>query len=230
MTLKTCKRFLHLTIISLFDFLSTIFLFLFSVLLYPTTHLRGIEKSLSYSRFLLPRGLALPSTRAYLDLQLGCYTRAVTSFEALIDKLENEKLKSKKNQVISKNILGDFYSCLAQAYLKGGRIDHASMVVIRAYNKLGVRNLYGMGDLDVKTSHIIRAGLSAGRLIDEGGVATLVVKSSSDKSASKRKGSGKNLANKKKTKELEPIKIENKVIAFPVLGARSNKKNPKELH
>ncbi|MCX6123188.1 MAG: hypothetical protein NTV34_00315, partial [Proteobacteria bacterium] len=77
-------------------------------------------------------------------------------------------------------VLEDFYTLLVRAYLHGGHIYDAMMVILRAKKQLGMDRLPALARLDAKTAHLVRAGLAAGKLLDGGGLATLFVKSNSE--------------------------------------------------
>lgn len=60
-------------------------------------------------------------------------------------------------------------------YLIVGDIENACQTVIYASQVHGIKCLPSCTSLDMKTSHIIRAGLAASRMIAEGGDATIFI-------------------------------------------------------
>lgn len=162
--------------------------------------------------YLLPNGLISSMIRANLDKRLGNYDQAAYIYLRALDLFEKKYAESEDESKSLSNFLIHLYSSLINIYLVSGRIDDASRAVIRAHNEIGIENLPGLHDLDVKTSHIIKAGVAAGRLLDDGGLATLTVNHPVEKPKSKsHRGSS---IKDKKGSDLEKGA---KVLPFPTL-------------
>jgi hypothetical protein len=164
----------------LLDLLGGFLLGLYALIIGPLGVLRGplaLERTLQYLWVLCPQGLLARSVRAAIDWRFGHFDAATGHLEALVAECETWY---RQNPVAwaRRRVLEDLFTVLARAYLHGGHIDDAMLVVIRAKKALGVERLPGLAELDAKTAHLVRAGLAAGRLLDGGGLATLFVKSS----------------------------------------------------
>lgn len=176
----------------------------------PFYVLRGADKALLYFRVLFPHGLLTMSFRAGLEWHLGNFDRAISSLEALISFLE-EAPKHRMGSKSYRLVIANYYSMVARAYLQRGHVDDAMLVIIRASNSLGIQRLRGLSELDAKTAHIVRAGISAGRLLDHGNLATMMVRSTQDKnkvprsrkSMKNRRNNKKNIRGASKNKELK---------------------------
>ena len=197
----------------------------------PFYVLRGADKALLYFRVLFPHGLLTMSFRAGIEWQLGNLDRSISSLESLIGFLE-EAPKHRMGSKSYRLVIANYYSMMARAYLQRGHVDDAMLVIIRANNSLGIQRLRRLSELDAKTAHIVRAGISAGRLLDHGNLATMMVRSSQDKNKVPRsrksfrnrknnkktiKGASKNKnpSKKEKTKEKYRIEDDPNVLSFP---------------
>lgn len=159
------------------DGLNACFLLLYAILLGPLGILKGpllLERALVYVWVLAPYGYLSRFVRAAIDWRLANFEAAIAEVEAIIFGLElhTQDLRNSRQR----RVLEDLYTLATRAYLHVGRIDDAMLQVIRAKKSIGVERLPGLADLNAKTAHLIRAGLSAGRLLDGGGLATLFVK------------------------------------------------------
>ena len=65
---------------------------------------------------------------------------------------------------------------MQQLYFLCGQREEAVLVVIRAHQNLGIDRLPSNPDLDLKTAHVVKAGIAASKLLEEGGLATLTVR------------------------------------------------------
>ncbi len=161
------------------DLLSSIVLLLTAIIIGPLAFLRGplqLERWFSYIVVLLPSSLFSQALRALIEWRFGFVDSAVVHLEIIV--VECEKLVSAKPQSkMRRDILIDFYTLLARAYLHNGHMDDAMMVVQRCKKTLNLDSLPGLHRLDVKTAHLIRAGLAAGKLLEGTGLATMFVRS-----------------------------------------------------
>ncbi len=165
----------------IFDSIGAVIFLLYSLLVAPLGILRGADRVLTFMRVLLPHGLMTAGLRATLDWKIGNLDRAVAQLEGLIGYLEESDTYS-MSRLSKRLVLADLYSLMARAYLRSGHVDDAMLVIIRAHNSLDVKRLRGIGELDAKTAHIVRAGIAAGRLLDGGGLATMLVRSTQEQS------------------------------------------------
>ena len=126
-------------------------------------------------KILLPRALFTIALRAALDEKLGNFEQAAAIFSHLIRTLESREAEYRAKDPDGR-LMTFLYNRLARIYLASGRIDDATVVVIRANRFLGIDCLPSIPDLDVRAARIIKAGIAAGKLLDEGGLATLTVR------------------------------------------------------
>ena len=216
----------------LFDTIGAIIFLLFSIILAPLGVLRGSERGLTYVRVLLPHGLLTTGMRAAMDWRMGNLDRAIAQLEGLIGYLE-EPTPSRLSRLSKRMVLADLYSLMARAYLRGGHVDDAMLVIIRAQNSLDVKRLRGIGELDAKTAHIVRAGIAAGRLLDGGGLATMLVRSTQDhkypmerrgkRNKSRRQGASFRDKGKKRPPKQTEVSTENNE---KIQAADTNKEQP----
>ncbi len=168
------------------DSLSCLIVGAFAVLLSPLHILRGFDKFFLFGRVLAPLGLLTTGIRTVIDSRLGYHDRVVAQLEGMIAHLEKVRKRSKSRAPQCKLVLIELYTAMVRAYMQTGHMDDAMLVIIRAYNSLGVKRLRGLGELDIRTAHIVRAGISAGRLLDDGGMAAMLVRSSNQAEKPKR--------------------------------------------
>jgi len=169
-------------LIAITDVIGALLLVCWGLLLGPLGVLRGtlsIGNVFWYVWILSPRGLLSRLIKAAIDWRLGNFDAAVFQMEFLCSRVEHY-LQYHPRYRHAHTVLEDFYTVLVRAYLHGGHIDDAMMVVLRAKKHLNVDRLPALARLDAKTAHLVRAGLAAGKLLDGGGLATLFVKSSGD--------------------------------------------------
>lgn len=160
------------------DLIAASILVVWGLILGPLGILRGtlyLGNAFWYVWILSPQGLLSRFMKAAIDWRLGNFDSAVFQLEFLVTRIENalgRRPKSRHTRIV----LEDFYTLLVRAYLHGGHIDDAMLVVLRAKKTLDCDRLPELARLDAKTAHLVRAGLAAGRLLDGGGLATLYVK------------------------------------------------------
>ncbi len=177
------------------DLIAASILVVWGLILGPLGILRGtlyLGNAFWYVWILSPQGLLSRFIKAAIDWRLGNFDSAVFQLEFLVTRIENalgRRPKSRHTRIV----LEDFYTLLVRAYLHGGHIDDAMLVVLRAKKTLDCDRLPELARLDAKTAHLVRAGLAAGRLLDGGGLATLYVKTAEPTPAqpSKAKNSAK---------------------------------------
>ena len=162
-----------------FDGLGAFLLFLYALILGPLGALKGpivIERAFWYIYVLAPLGLLVRGVRVGIDWRLGNFSLAISQGEAILVIVEEHRLKKQKSKTV-KRVLIDLYTMLTRAYMHTGRIDEAMSTVMRAKENLGRDYLADLVGVDAKTAQLVRAGLSAGRLLEGEGLTTLFVKS-----------------------------------------------------
>lgn len=172
---------LRRVLVAFTDLVGACLLVLWGLFLGPLGLLRGtlsLGNVFWYVWVLSPEGLLRRLVSAAIDWRLGNLEAAVFQMEFICSRIERYNLRHPRYNH-GHCVLEDFYTLLARAYLHGGHMDEAMMVVLRAKKSLGIDRLPGLARLDAKTAHLVRAGLAAGRLLDGGGLATLFVKSNS---------------------------------------------------
>ncbi|NRA64606.1 MAG: hypothetical protein HRU19_08995 [Pseudobacteriovorax sp.] len=172
-----CRAFISMVL----DCLEAMGLALSLIFAIPMSLLRRLDRfyALSfYVRFMLPRGLIAPYARALVDYRLGNYEKAAN----LIDQMTTvvEDINREKMGVMVTRILCDFYCFLFKLHLLNGNIEDAAITVIRAKEELGLERLPTSLHFDAKVAQVVRAGIAAGKLLDEGGLATLLVRQGQD--------------------------------------------------
>ena len=166
-------------LVAINDIVGATVLVIWGIILGPLGILRGtlyFSNIFWYVWILSPQGLLSRFVRAAIDWRLGNFDSAVFQLEFLVTRVENALTRNPKSRHIG-IVLEDFYTLLVRAYLHGGHIDDAMLVVLRAKKHLDCDKLPELARLDAKTAHLVRAGLAAGRLLDGSGLATLYIKS-----------------------------------------------------
>ena len=184
------------------DLLLGLLLLLLGLLLGPLVYLRGStmpERGWRCMRVLLARGMFARFVRVAVEWRLGNFGCAISQLEGIVTTLENSmtvqqqeavqglelesgkelaKLESGKKQPHERSemVLRDLYTLLARMYLYSGHIDGALLLIVRVRKVLGIDRLPALPELDVKTAHLVRASIAAGKLLDGNSLATLVVK------------------------------------------------------
>ncbi len=185
------------------DLLLSMLLLLLGLLLGPLVYLCGStlpERSWSCLRVLLARGLLARFVRIALEWRLGNFAPAVSQLEAVVATLEDSistqargkkktrgkqpepseqprgKQPERSGQQGRAMVLQDLYTLLARMYLHRGHIDAALLLVVRVRKVLGIDRLPALPELDVRTAHLVRVSMAAGKLLDGNSLATLVVK------------------------------------------------------
>ena len=129
-----------------------------------------------YAGFLIERGLFAALLRARLDYRMGNFQQSTVLLAPIIEKLEAIVQRDKNAPLKIRRLLCTLYCDLQQLYFLCGLMEDAIMVVIRAHQNLGIDRLPTSPDLDLKTAHVVKAGIAASKLLEEGGLATLMVR------------------------------------------------------
>lgn len=196
---------------------------------WPLNMLRRLDRvyaSLFYFRFMMPRGLFAPSLRVYLDYKLGSYLQAATLLEGIAERVEQENASATSMKV--SRMLCDIYCLLFRLHILSGNVEEAAAVVIRAQESLGIDRLPTTSGFDVKVAHVVKAGIAAGKLLDDGGLATLLVRQGQEPEVEKPFDSSKNKGSRfrqsrrkpandvRRKKSSDTLESKGKVIPFPV--------------
>ncbi len=127
---------------------------------------------------LLPHGLYSTALRANLHLKFGRLDKAKLYLESLVYDLE-DLLALEDSEPFTPNskvrVCSYFYRLLIQMSLSTGKIDEGMVYLLKANKSLGIDNIQGLEGLNTKTATIVRAGIAAGRLLDEGGIPSPIV-------------------------------------------------------
>ncbi|RZA22338.1 MAG: hypothetical protein EOP10_15680 [Proteobacteria bacterium] len=131
-----------------------------------------------YSGFLVEKGLFSDLLRARLDYRMGNYHQSGVLLAPIIRHLERAVQADKERGAPLKlrRLLCTLYCDQQQIYFLCGQMEEAVMTVIRAHSFLGIDRLPSNPDLDLKTAHVVKAGVAASKMLEEGGLATLMVR------------------------------------------------------
>ena len=147
-----------------------------------------------YAGYLLKKRLFAALLRARLDYKMGNFQQSVVLLGPIVNHLEQVIRAEPSAPLRLKRLLCTLYCDMQQLYLLSGQVEEAVFVVIRAHQCLGLDRLPSNPDLDLKTAHVVKAGLAASKLLEEGGLATLMVRQGEEpvvsrpgKSSSKQK-------------------------------------------
>lgn len=195
-----------------YDLIDIIFLLFYCILMAPVFLMYQFWMSIRLFFKLAPlvkEGILGTFIRSQIDFIFFAHSNSAEKLDSIVQKLENKLDQPSFELNESKKALFSYlYGKLALAYLLGGLMDKAAQVVIRAHNHIGSEKLPGIFDLDVKSAHIVKAGIAAGKLLEKGGYATVMVKTSDELES----------FNKPKTTKRKPIKStknESNIIPFP---------------
>lgn len=131
-----------------------------------------------YSGYLIEKGLFADLLRARLDYRMGNYHQSGVLLQPIIRQLERE-IATKKDigaPLKVRRLLCTLYCDQQQLYFLCGQMEEAVITVIRAHQHLGIDRLPSNPDLDLKTAHVVKAGVAASKMLEEGGLATLMVR------------------------------------------------------
>jgi len=132
------------------------------------------RRTVEAAGILLPQGLAAMFLRATIDRFLRRFERSLMTSEILLAQLE-EKVFPASLKPSQFRLVASMYAAVVRMHLQVGQIEDSSLMVIRAHKFLGVEKLPGLSDFDVKTAHIVKAGIAACKMLEEGGQATLLL-------------------------------------------------------
>ncbi len=194
------------------EVLESLGLFICLVLAAPMGVFRRLDRLYAgfyYLIVLLPRNLIAPLIRVQLDSKIGNYLQAANLLDQITLVLE-DSVESKKHINVNR-ILCDFYCMLFRLYVLSGNIEDAALTVIRAHQKIGMDKLPSTPNFDVKVAHVVKAGIAAGKLLEDGGLATLMVRTGEEQVLSKSS------QYKKEYKSRKVVETEDgaKIIPFP---------------
>jgi hypothetical protein len=130
----------------------------------------SVRKTSLLIRYLMPKGMLALYWKSRLALCFGNDQLATIGFKQILDALEkilDQHPAEEQTGVV--HLLAYLYQELMATYMRLGRLDDATSVVLRSYAHTGVEVLPHFPELNVQSSHIVKAGLAAGRLLDEGG-------------------------------------------------------------
>jgi hypothetical protein len=200
------------------EFLESIGLGICLVLAAPLSFFRRLDhlfQLADHAGYLMRQRLFAALLRARLDYRMGNYQQSVVLLGPVVLHLE-QKLKTGKALPLKlRRLLCLLYSDMQRLYLLSGQVEDAVQVVIRAQQNLGIDRLPSNPDLDIRTAHVIRAGLAASKLLEEGGLATLMVRQGEEPIVSRTPSSDQR---NKSTSRPQAMKSEGRgaqIIEFP---------------
>jgi hypothetical protein len=161
------------------EFLESLGLGICLVLAAPLSFFRRLDhlfQLAGHASYLIGQRLFAALLRARLDYRMGNYQQSVVLLGPVVFHLEQKVRSGKPLPLKLRRLLCMLYSDMQRLYLLSGQVEEAVQVVIRAQQNLGIDRLPSNPDLDVKTAHVIRAGLAASKLLEDGGLATLMVR------------------------------------------------------
>ncbi len=161
------------------EFLESIGLGICLVLAAPLSFFRRLDhlfQLADHAGYLMRQRLFAALLRARLDYRMGNYQQSVVLLGPVVLHLEHKLKTGKALPLKLRRLLCLLYSDMQRLYLLSGQVEEAVQVVIRAQQNLGIDRLPSNPDLDIRTAHVIRAGLAASKLLEEGGLATLMVR------------------------------------------------------
>lgn len=137
-----------------------------------------IAQITEYAGFLIERRLFSELLRARLDYRMGNYHQSVVLLSPIVRQIERMVLAEKDRgaPLRLRRLLCTLYCDQQQLYFLCGQMEDAVMTVIRAHQHLGIDRLPSNPDLDLKTAHVVKAGIAASKMLEEGGLATLMVR------------------------------------------------------
>lgn len=133
-----------------------------------------LVKLVLLGRYLLPAQLLSLYVKGRLGLFFGNTQIAVVGCKQVLAYLEKELSERELNEESSLlTLMMYIYEELCTLHLSIGQIDEAAGIVLRAYGATGFEALPRFPHLNTQAAHIVKAGLAAGRLLDEGGFKDL---------------------------------------------------------
>ena len=159
------------------DTVEALLLLVSYVLLSPFSLMRWPGKLVNFVTcysVLSDHALVAKTMRCSVESKLGRWDRAAACLEGVIAQLEGHLANTTKKEQYEAT-LKMLYGLVCQDYLRGGHIDDCSQAIIRAHKSLGIEKLAELPDFDVRSAQIVKAGLAAGKLLGDSGMATLMV-------------------------------------------------------
>ncbi len=198
------------------EILESIGLLLCIILAAPLRFFRRMDSFVQigeYAGFLIEKSLFAALLRARLDYRMGNYQQSVLLLAPIVQQLEKIVQKDKNAPLKVRRLLCTLYCDMQQLYFLCGQMEEAVLIVIRAHLSLGIDRLPSNPDLDLKTAHVIKAGIAASKLLEEGGLATLMVRQGEDPVVSRQ--SPKNSTLGPRPIKPEPPKANRGAIVIP---------------
>lgn len=194
------------------EVLESIGLLVCLILSAPLRFFRRMDRvyALAYKiQVLVPRGLVAPMLRSHLEYKMGNHQEAANILDQIAFVLE-ECEETESLPKVSKMLI-DVYCTLFKQYVLAGNLEEATLTIIRAHQHTGLERLPTTPSFDVKVAHVVKAGIAAGKLLEDGGLATLMVKPGDEPVISATPK-----ANKRDLKVSKPKKDGATIIPFPV--------------
>ena len=178
-----------------------------------------------FALYCLPRGFLATYIRGRVESSLGHFEKASNLQAYLASQIEKDlKNQEPQKKRLTVEALTRVYCALFRAQVNAGRIESAASTLIRAAKSIGVDRLPDINDFDTRTAHIVKAGIAASRLLDEGGLATLMVKQGENPVVAKGKSPfSPDMQTKKSSRPAPAAKLQKqlpdgaKIIPFPTL-------------
>src|SRR5690606_35259300 len=152
------------------EFLESLGLGICLVLAAPLSFFRRLDhlfQLADHAGYLMRQRLFAALLRARLDYRLGNYQWSAVLLAPVVLHLEHKLRTGKALPLKLRRLLCLLYSDMQRLYLLSGQVEEAVQVVIRAQQNLGIDRLPSNPDLDIRTAHVIRAGLAASKLLEE---------------------------------------------------------------
>lgn len=162
------------------DAIESCLLMLLLFIVSPVSFLRtfSTSKGFKFVRVLWPKGQLAAVVRAQVDYRFGLFDRVIAALESTIGSVEEVESDINRFSGDVNFVLSELYTRLAKAHLRTGHVDDAALTIVRAGRGLGIEKLNGLSDFDVKTAQIVRAGIAAGKLLEQGGLTTFMLHNS----------------------------------------------------
>ncbi|SME93964.1 hypothetical protein [Pseudobacteriovorax antillogorgiicola] len=152
----------------------------------PLRFFRGFDRVYAcfyYVQVLVPRGLFAPMLRAHFEDKMGNHQQSANVLDQVAYILE--EVESVERQPNVSRMLCDIYCLLFKQYVLAGNLEEATLTVIRAHQSTGLDRLPTTPGFDVRVAHVVKAGIAAGKLLEDGGLATLMVRQGDEPIVSK---------------------------------------------
>lgn len=141
--------------------------------------------------------------RAKYYYTIGNFHQAINVVQTETHLLETIITNVSKPSLEDSRKLCALYCDLQKLHFVCGQMEEAIILVIRAHRHLGIDRLPTNPALDLKTAHVIKAGLAAAKLLEDGGLATLMIRQGEEPEVYQ-------------TKKVKKIMKSGNVLQFPV--------------